>query len=328
MRFFEGAKHDADVRYDAVTTDAAATQPHPLDPLTMDEVRAANAIWRADERIPDQVVVHVGASTSPEGRARRARPRLAGRPARAVPAAVPEVRHRVQRRRLRHARRDRCAGASGGLAPAVRRDGALRRRRGGAQRPALHRRLQRARRRRHERRCRSTRGRLAGSTSRGRRCRTGDPAGRAGRRLLASRPDRQRIRPSARRAGRDRSTSTPPRCSTSSTSRRVRCRARSTGTTASTRGSPRGTAKPIEITQPHGTSFTVTGNHVSWEGWSFRFTMHPVTGLVIHNVTYRGRSIAHRLSVSEMVVPYARAAARAPDGRTPSTPASCRWASS
>ena len=75
----------------------------------------------------------------------------------------------------------------------------------------------------------------------------------------------------------------------------------------------RGTAKPIEITQPQGTSFTLESNHVSWEGWSFRFTMHPVTGLVIHNVTYRGRSIAHRLSVSEMVVPYG--------GLSPST----RW---
>jgi primary-amine oxidase len=75
----------------------------------------------------------------------------------------------------------------------------------------------------------------------------------------------------------------------------------------------RGTAKPIEIAQPHGTSFTLETNHVSWEGWSFRFTMHPVTGLVIHNVTYRGRTIAHRLSVSEMVVPYG--------GLSPST----RW---
>jgi primary-amine oxidase len=68
---------------------------------------------------------------------------------------------------------------------------------------------------------------------------------------------------------------------------------------------PRGTAKPIEITQPSGTSFTLTGNHVAWEGWTLRYSVHPVTGPVIHNVTYRGRSIAHRLSISEMVVPYA-----------------------
>jgi primary-amine oxidase len=69
--------------------------------------------------------------------------------------------------------------------------------------------------------------------------------------------------------------------------------------------SPRGTAKPIEITQPDGTSFELAANHISWEGWKFRFTVHPVTGLVIHNVTYRDRSIAHRLSIAEMVVPYA-----------------------
>ncbi len=67
---------------------------------------------------------------------------------------------------------------------------------------------------------------------------------------------------------------------------------------------PRGTAKRIEITQPDGTSFDLHGNHVTWEGWTFRFTVHPVTGLIIHNVTYRGRSIAHRLSLAEMVVPY------------------------
>jgi primary-amine oxidase len=68
---------------------------------------------------------------------------------------------------------------------------------------------------------------------------------------------------------------------------------------------PRGTARPIEITQPDGTSFALQGNHVSWEGWAFRYSLHPVTGLVIHQLTYRGRSIAHRLSVAEMVVPYA-----------------------
>jgi len=67
----------------------------------------------------------------------------------------------------------------------------------------------------------------------------------------------------------------------------------------------RGSAKPIEIGQPEGTSFSLTGNHVAWEGWTFRFTVHPVTGPVIHNVTFRGRSIAHRLSIAEMVVPYA-----------------------
>jgi primary-amine oxidase len=76
---------------------------------------------------------------------------------------------------------------------------------------------------------------------------------------------------------------------------------------------PRGSAKPIEIIQPEGPSFQLQGNHISWEGWTLRFTVHPVTGLILHNVTYAGRSIAHRLSLAEMVVPYA--------GEGPST----RW---
>ncbi|HVT21837.1 MAG TPA: hypothetical protein VHE57_10650, partial [Mycobacteriales bacterium] len=44
-----------------MTTEATPHHPHPLDPLTEAEVHAANAIWRADERIPDEVVVHVAA---------------------------------------------------------------------------------------------------------------------------------------------------------------------------------------------------------------------------------------------------------------------------
>jgi primary-amine oxidase len=67
----------------------------------------------------------------------------------------------------------------------------------------------------------------------------------------------------------------------------------------------RGTSTPIEISQPEGTSFALRGNHISWEGWRFRYTVHPVTGPVIHAVTYRDRSVAHRLSIAEMVVPYA-----------------------
>jgi primary-amine oxidase len=73
----------------------------------------------------------------------------------------------------------------------------------------------------------------------------------------------------------------------------------------------RGTATPISITQPDGPAFTLDGNHITWEKWRLRFSLHPVTGLVLHQVTYDGRSIAHRLSVSEMVVPYA--------GDTPNT---------
>jgi primary-amine oxidase len=66
--------------------------------------------------------------------------------------------------------------------------------------------------------------------------------------------------------------------------------------------------KPVEITQPEGTSITVDGQRIEWQRWSMRVGMDPYEGLVLHTVTYndrgRVRPILHRASISEMVVPY------------------------
>jgi primary-amine oxidase len=70
--------------------------------------------------------------------------------------------------------------------------------------------------------------------------------------------------------------------------------------------------KPIEITQPEGPSFTVDGNFVQWQKWEFRLGFDPFEGLVLHQIAYNDdangevvrRPIAHRMSISEMVVPY------------------------
>jgi primary-amine oxidase len=66
--------------------------------------------------------------------------------------------------------------------------------------------------------------------------------------------------------------------------------------------------KPLDITQPDGPSFTVEGNLVRWQGWELRVSLDPIEGLVLHQVGYRDgdvvRSILHRASLSEMVVPY------------------------
>jgi primary-amine oxidase len=66
--------------------------------------------------------------------------------------------------------------------------------------------------------------------------------------------------------------------------------------------------KPLSITQPEGPSFTVDGNLVRWQKWSLRISFDPYEGLVLHQVAYddggRTRSILHRASISEMVVPY------------------------
>ncbi|GAA2382158.1 primary-amine oxidase [Dactylosporangium salmoneum] len=70
-------------------------------------------------------------------------------------------------------------------------------------------------------------------------------------------------------------------------------------------GPDRETLKPIEITQPEGASFTVTGDVVEWEGWRLRVGFDPREGLVLHQISLQGRPVCYRASVAEMVVPYA-----------------------
>jgi primary-amine oxidase len=66
--------------------------------------------------------------------------------------------------------------------------------------------------------------------------------------------------------------------------------------------------RPIEIHQPEGPSFTLTGNTLEWQRWRLHAHVDPVEGLVVSDVSYldgqRRRSILHRASISEMVVPY------------------------
>ena len=66
--------------------------------------------------------------------------------------------------------------------------------------------------------------------------------------------------------------------------------------------------RPLEITQSEGPSFTVTGNVIDWQRWRLQAHIDPFEGLVISDISYldggRRRSILHRASISEMVVPY------------------------
>ncbi len=65
---------------------------------------------------------------------------------------------------------------------------------------------------------------------------------------------------------------------------------------------------PLEITQPEGVGFRLDGPELTWQKWRFRISMHPLEGLVLHGVEYQDgedyRSVMHRGSLSEMVVPY------------------------
>ena len=73
-------------------------------------------------------------------------------------------------------------------------------------------------------------------------------------------------------------------------------------------GPMRDDLRPLNIVQPEGPSFHVDGNSVRWQRWSFRVGFDPYEGLVLHTVGYRDgdrvRSVLHRASVCEMVVPY------------------------
>ncbi len=66
--------------------------------------------------------------------------------------------------------------------------------------------------------------------------------------------------------------------------------------------------KPVDIVQPEGPSFTVTGNEVQWQKWKFRVGFTSREGLVLHTIAYDDdgveRPILYRASICEMVVPY------------------------
>ena len=62
--------------------------------------------------------------------------------------------------------------------------------------------------------------------------------------------------------------------------------------------------KPLIVHQPEGVFFTVYGYLIKWQKWRFRLGFTWREGMVVHDVTYDGRELFHRLSLSEMFVPY------------------------
>lgn len=67
-------------------------------------------------------------------------------------------------------------------------------------------------------------------------------------------------------------------------------------------------AKALKIVQPEGAGFSMKGGDVEWENWRFHFGLDPREGLVLHRVRWvdgdKERSVLYRASLSEMVVPY------------------------
>jgi primary-amine oxidase len=66
--------------------------------------------------------------------------------------------------------------------------------------------------------------------------------------------------------------------------------------------------KPLTIHQPDGPSFEVDGHQIRWQRWRMRIGFTPREGLVLYQVGYedqgRLRPILYRASMAEMVVPY------------------------
>lgn len=69
-------------------------------------------------------------------------------------------------------------------------------------------------------------------------------------------------------------------------------------------GKTRDDLKPYNVIQPEGASFSLQGNLVTWQKWRFRVGFTPREGMVLHDLSFDGRSTFYRLSVSEMAVPY------------------------
>ncbi|MCX6459777.1 MAG: primary-amine oxidase [Actinobacteria bacterium] len=70
--------------------------------------------------------------------------------------------------------------------------------------------------------------------------------------------------------------------------------------------------RDLAIIQKDGPSFTVDGWEVRWERWRLRVGFDQREGLVLHDVRFddngRERSIAYRMSIAELVIPYGDAA--------------------
>ena len=66
--------------------------------------------------------------------------------------------------------------------------------------------------------------------------------------------------------------------------------------------------KPLEIAQPSGPGFTLSGRLLEWQNWSLIVGFNAREGLTIHDVRYtdqgKKRPILYRASLTEMVVPY------------------------
>jgi primary-amine oxidase len=72
---------------------------------------------------------------------------------------------------------------------------------------------------------------------------------------------------------------------------------------------PRQDIKPLHVVQPEGVSFKMDGHVLTWQKWSMHVAFTHREGIAISTITYNDdgevRPIFYRLSLAEMIVPYA-----------------------
>ncbi|WYZ43571.1 hypothetical protein EsH8_VII_000007 [Colletotrichum jinshuiense] len=62
--------------------------------------------------------------------------------------------------------------------------------------------------------------------------------------------------------------------------------------------------KELVVIQPNGPSFSIDGDVIEWQKWKMRLTFNFREGMVLHQVSYDGRPLFYRVSLSDMTVPY------------------------
>jgi primary-amine oxidase len=67
---------------------------------------------------------------------------------------------------------------------------------------------------------------------------------------------------------------------------------------------PRDDLKPIDVVQPEGVSFELVGRTIKWHDWSILIGFNAREAITLHDVSFDGRPVCYRASLSEMVVPY------------------------
>lgn len=65
--------------------------------------------------------------------------------------------------------------------------------------------------------------------------------------------------------------------------------------------------QPLQFVQEQ-PGYTLCGQEVSWQGWKFRFALHPRDGLVLYTLQHENkgilRPVAYRIGLTEIYVPY------------------------